>query len=110
MQALVLLCDSQDPEVLEHSVFALSNLAVHDANKTLLMGAGGVEALVRLHGHDVPKIRSNSARALAVLADTATGAELETQQVEESMDALVELLRTDNALVQVSASNTSTNV
>jgi len=48
VQALVLLCDSDDAEVLEHAVFGLSNLAVHDANKTLLMGAGGIEALVKV--------------------------------------------------------------
>jgi hypothetical protein len=80
------------PALARQVVTAFVNLSVHDDNKRRILDAGGVEALVRLHGDPDKEVRDTAATALEILADVPADEDL-AKKKQVSLSLPLYLLR-----------------
>jgi hypothetical protein len=100
VEALVALCHENDVQVQRYAALALVNLAVHDINKRRILNAGGVEALVKLHGSPLQEVRDTSGQALEILADCPADEELASRKADFGVEGMIQLCKNTNPLVQ----------
>lgn len=124
---IVAVAQSTNAECCRFAAFALTNLALFDPNKKLIVAAGGMEAIVKLQAHNDDKVCSVKPRWLwcscahcclllfvsyhsqvrqqamdcaEILGDLATPAEMEALRKGFDVEGLLRLLEADSPTVK----------
>ncbi|GBG27444.1 Vacuolar protein 8 [Hondaea fermentalgiana] len=90
---LLRICGGPRGGAQRTAAFALTNLAVHDVHKTVILRHGGVEIVTGLCASDCVETARHASRILEVMADMSRAEELEARRERFGIQGLVDLLR-----------------
>ena len=108
IEALVKLCHEDAlPQVQRYASFALSNIALQDPNKNLIVDANGIEALTHVCGSESHEARQHAQEALTVMGDVCRESDLEEKKANFGPEETLALCKlADNPGVQGIAADT----